>query len=335
MLKKTLIATVLVLVFIPSLDAKRAKKGEAAPDFSLFSLDGKQVKLSDFRGKKNVVLDFWATWCGPCRASMPSWHKIALKHADDLVVISVNCQEGENKVRDFIRKHGYKSFVVLLDERASVRAMYKSQGIPYVAFVDKQGVFRGDFLGYRAGYDYADELKEYFGLKKGDTLADFRKGLSGWQAYDDKGAGGSSEVKAHPEEDGLRLDYRLGGRPGGVSYVGLYWDASIPRNLADYDELVITISHKVREGATGAIILSAFSGHSPDLFKLPVALASLIPGPETRRIKIALSDFKAPKDAKSETEINWRLFRGFNIYVQSTSGPCAGELKLVEIKAFK
>ncbi|MBI3046666.1 MAG: TlpA family protein disulfide reductase [Candidatus Harrisonbacteria bacterium] len=85
-----------------------------APDFSLSKLGGGTITLSEFRGKKPVVVDFWASWCPNCRRDMPNLNRFYEKYKDKIEVIGVNLQESESTVRDFIASRGI-SFPVALD----------------------------------------------------------------------------------------------------------------------------------------------------------------------------------------------------------------------------
>lgn len=100
-------------------------QGNTAPDFELENLDGESVSLSDFRGEK-VLVNFWATWCPPCRAEMPDMQDFHEDY-DDAVILSVNLRETENSdrnVEDFLDEYGI-SFDVLSDEDSSVGNTYE------------------------------------------------------------------------------------------------------------------------------------------------------------------------------------------------------------------
>lgn len=123
-----------------------AELGQPAPDFTLPDLGGQQVSLSQFRGRI-VMLDFWATWCGPCRMTMPVVESLQKEYADSMVVLAVNLQETQDIVNDYIRAHGIHSRV-LLDEEGSVGLMYGAESIPLQILIDKQGVVRYAMPGY-------------------------------------------------------------------------------------------------------------------------------------------------------------------------------------------
>jgi len=123
-----------------------------APQFTLTDLDGKQVSLSDYKGK-TVMIDFWATWCGPCIASFPGLQQTVNKYADDKDVkfLFINSWERvENKKQnaaDFMKKNNY-SFHVLMDEDNKVITDFKVSGIPTKFIIDKEQNIRFISIGF-------------------------------------------------------------------------------------------------------------------------------------------------------------------------------------------
>ncbi|MEE8413457.1 MAG: TlpA disulfide reductase family protein [Dehalococcoidales bacterium] len=116
-------------------------KGDMAPDFTLTDLDGNQVSLSDFRGK-TVFLNFWATWCPPCRAEMPEMAAVYQEYTDkEVVIIGIDIQEPAETVRQFVQDQGY-SWTFLLDTSGMVTADYEIVAIPTSFFLDKEGIIR-------------------------------------------------------------------------------------------------------------------------------------------------------------------------------------------------
>ena len=110
--------------------------GKYAPDFELESLDGTMVQLNDFRGKK-VVLNFWASWCPPCREEMPEFQKIHEQNKD-IVIVGVNLQEKSDAINAFTSKFGI-TFPILLDPNAQVKEMYNVFTQPVTYFIDETG----------------------------------------------------------------------------------------------------------------------------------------------------------------------------------------------------
>ena len=117
--------------------------GKDAPDFTLQSMDGKEVKLSDYKGKK-VYLKFWASWCGPCRKSMPELMELAAKQDRDFEILSVIAAgiQGEKTVEEFpkwFQEQGYKDIPVLYDTKATTFQAYQIRSIPTEYLIDSQG----------------------------------------------------------------------------------------------------------------------------------------------------------------------------------------------------
>ena len=136
-----------------------AEPGQLAPDFELTSTTGEMVKLSDYRGKV-VVLDFWATWCPPCKKAMPHLQEIHEEFAsEDVVVLGVSVDANSEKVvQPFVDKHGY-SFTMLLNGQR-IAPDYKVSGIPATFILDPDGKVRGSFVGYRQKADYVRVIEQ-------------------------------------------------------------------------------------------------------------------------------------------------------------------------------
>jgi cytochrome c biogenesis protein CcmG, thiol:disulfide interchange protein DsbE len=124
------------------------EQGRAAPDFVLKTLDGQSVRLSDLRGQV-VLINFWATWCGPCRQEVPELVRVYSEQKDrGLTVVAVDLQEADNLVRDFTEEFGM-TFPVVLDRSGEVAGAYRVRGagLPTTIFVDRDGVIRTVKLG--------------------------------------------------------------------------------------------------------------------------------------------------------------------------------------------
>lgn len=121
-------------------------QGDIAPDFQLQTLEGEEVKLSDFRGNR-VMLNFWATWCPPCRAEMPDMEKF---HQDkDVVILAVNLTDTEptiKQVKDFVNEYSL-TFPILLDEVIEVANTYAVQPIPTSFMIDSNGIIQFKTFG--------------------------------------------------------------------------------------------------------------------------------------------------------------------------------------------
>ncbi|MDP4084609.1 MAG: TlpA disulfide reductase family protein [Bacillota bacterium] len=120
------------------------KIGAKAPDFELTTLTGETVKLSDLKGKK-VMLNFWATWCPPCKAEMPEMEKFYKQKDPNLVLIAVNI-DPENDVKGFAAKDGI-TFPILLDKDGSVNKTYQILAIPTTYFIDQKGIIQNKYTG--------------------------------------------------------------------------------------------------------------------------------------------------------------------------------------------
>jgi thiol-disulfide isomerase/thioredoxin len=122
------------------------KAGAVAYDFKLQNLEGQQVSLSSLRGRK-VMLNFWATWCGPCRYEIPFMVKLYEELKDQgFEIVAVNLREDAAKVSAFAQEFGM-TFPILLDPSAIVGAAYFVRGIPTSVFIDEQGVITAVHTG--------------------------------------------------------------------------------------------------------------------------------------------------------------------------------------------
>lgn len=121
--------------------------GAAAPSFSLTGMDGKTYNLRQFRGKP-VLLNFWASWCGPCRDEAPYLTKLKEKFGSELQIVAVNVtdSDSEKSARQFASSYGF-TFPVLLDPDGTAAARYRIRPIPTSLFIDANGVIRDGVLG--------------------------------------------------------------------------------------------------------------------------------------------------------------------------------------------
>lgn len=122
------------------------ERGDRAPDFSLTTLDGEEAQLSDYRGEK-VLVNFWATWCPPCRAEMPDLQKV--HEEKDVVILGINLTETKTETEDvdpFIEEFGI-TFPILLDEDSEVSTQYQISPIPTNFLIDSQGIIHNVAYG--------------------------------------------------------------------------------------------------------------------------------------------------------------------------------------------
>lgn len=116
-----------------------------APNFTLKTMDGKEVSLDDYRGKI-VFINFWATWCPYCVKEMPDLQKIYEENKDDLVILAVDVQESKATVENYMKDKDY-TFPILLDEKGEVASTYYISSYPTTYFVDKEGYLLGGYPG--------------------------------------------------------------------------------------------------------------------------------------------------------------------------------------------
>jgi thiol-disulfide isomerase/thioredoxin len=133
----------------------------AAPDFTLKSRSGENVKLSELRGEV-VMINFWASWCGPCRQEMPLLEDLYSKYSDlGFTLLGVNVEEDSSKASELLREIPV-SFPVLFDNKNEVTKLYKVVAMPSTIMVDRDGNMRYLHRGYLPGYEeeYKKQVKE-------------------------------------------------------------------------------------------------------------------------------------------------------------------------------
>ncbi len=133
---------------------ERPEEGHLAPDFSLKTLDGKTVRLSELRGKKVVLINFWATWCPPCRLEMPTMQQIYTEYkGKGFEILAINIEpDAQEEIQDFVKELRL-TFPVLLDSDMKITRKYRLIGLPVSMLIDRKGIIRSKEIGY---HDWTD-----------------------------------------------------------------------------------------------------------------------------------------------------------------------------------
>jgi cytochrome c biogenesis protein CcmG, thiol:disulfide interchange protein DsbE len=149
------------LLFVPNANASNRGAGIAvgtpAPDFELKTVEGKTYKLSDLKGKP-VMLNFWATWCPPCRAEMPIMEAVYKEYeAQGFVILAINLGESDVAIKSFRDRLGL-TFPIVVDKDDKVTRMYDIVPLPTSYFVDKDGIVQGKWTGEVRSVNQLKEL---------------------------------------------------------------------------------------------------------------------------------------------------------------------------------
>jgi thiol-disulfide isomerase/thioredoxin len=146
-------AALVLAAFLLAGSAHAAKPGERAPDVVLPDLDGKEVKLAALRGSV-VVLDFWASWCGPCKKELPALDALARRYAGEgkpVVILAVNIDRERRNAEKFLASARVSSLRVLLDPKGKGAAAYDLPTMPTSYVIDGEGIVRLVHAGYAPG----------------------------------------------------------------------------------------------------------------------------------------------------------------------------------------
>jgi peroxiredoxin len=131
--------------------------GAKAPDFELKTLTGETVKLSNLKGKK-VMLNFWATWCPPCKAEMPAMEQFSKQMDKDVVILAVNI-DPQLDVKGFVEENKI-TFPIPLDVDDKVNGIYQVLSIPTTYFIDSKGLIQNKFIGEMKLEDMKDFINK-------------------------------------------------------------------------------------------------------------------------------------------------------------------------------
>jgi peroxiredoxin len=158
-LKNSFIALVFG-VFAASSLAASSMEGQVAPDFVLKSSTGENLRLSEYRGDV-VMINFWATWCGPCRQEMPLLDELYSRYQRvGFNLLGVNIDDDSSRAMGMIEDLGV-NFPVLFDDRKEVSKLYDVEAMPVTVIVDREGTVRYVHHGYKPGYEdmYLDQVR--------------------------------------------------------------------------------------------------------------------------------------------------------------------------------
>ena len=155
----TLLGAILVTFTVSTLAAS-SLEGQAAPDFVLRSATGENLRLSEYRGDV-VLINFWATWCGPCRQEMPLLNDLYGRYQRvGFNLLGVNIDEDSRRAMQMVQELGV-NFPVLFDENKEVSKLYEVEAMPVTILVDREGIVRHVHHGYKPGYEekYLTEIR--------------------------------------------------------------------------------------------------------------------------------------------------------------------------------
>ena len=146
-----IITGLLCLSFMSGLIASSELLGKTAPDFTLRSDQGNNKKLSEYRGKV-VLINFWASWCGPCQQELPKLSELKGLHDEyDFELLAINIDEEPEKALRLAKKLGI-DFPILFDEKKQVSKLYDIDAMPMTILVDRNGEVRYMHRGYKESY---------------------------------------------------------------------------------------------------------------------------------------------------------------------------------------
>jgi len=157
----TRLLTGIALTLCATMSTQAIAPATAAPDFTLRTMDGPNLRLQEQRGRV-VLVNFWATWCGPCRQEMPHMNRLYEKYrSSGFVLLGVNVDEDPRNAAGVAAKLGVK-FPVLLDTDKKVSKLYDLSTMPSTVLIDRDGRVRYVHRGYLDGYEntYEKQIRE-------------------------------------------------------------------------------------------------------------------------------------------------------------------------------
>ena len=142
----------------PSTREPQPAVGHPAPDFTLTTLEGAEFRLSD-ELETPIVLNFWATWCGPCRRELPALQATFERFDGEVLIVGVDQAEDPATVQKFVDELGL-SFVIPLDEKTAISRRYKVVGLPTTFFIDRNGIIQRIWSGEMNNITLAENIAE-------------------------------------------------------------------------------------------------------------------------------------------------------------------------------
>jgi len=140
-------AAILFVIFGLLMIGTTSVEAQEAPNFTLTDLNGEKVSLSDFKGKV-IIVDFWATWCGPCKMEIPSFIQLQEKYQDDVVILGISLDQGGPKtVVPFAKKMNI-NYPIVYGDGSVVQAYGGVRGIPTTFVIDRDFNIQRKFVGY-------------------------------------------------------------------------------------------------------------------------------------------------------------------------------------------
>lgn len=210
------------LVGNPAGDEVGLEVGKAAPDFTLPDLNGAPMRLSDFRGEKFVIINFWASWCGPCKVEMPDLEAVYQEHGDELVVLGVDLQESVADVKAFLKDEIQVTYPILMDEGGKVANGFNMFTQPTSYLLDKDGIIRDRKFGAFT----AEELQDRVQTLLNTTPSTSKTGSTQAKTF-------ATSESATAVEHGYLLEKFFG--PGEIKQIGLDIDLKQVPYLASID----------------------------------------------------------------------------------------------------
>jgi len=156
-MKKTFISLFMLFLLLISVGCQAKRQilaiGDKAPDFILSDLSGNKVSLTGFLKGKEILLNFWASWCPECRQEMPQLDKFSKSYSHKIEIIGINIRESKGQVISFVNAEGI-NYKILLDERGKVAELYGIVGVPTNVLINKDGLIKNRNLDVRQMESY-------------------------------------------------------------------------------------------------------------------------------------------------------------------------------------